>query len=71
MEKSKQNYFTKYFESNLKSLKNTWKEIKSIIPLKNSAFSSLNPLNFNNELTSDSLKISNYFSSIRKKLNQK
>ena len=37
MKKSKQNYFTKYFESNIKNLKNTWKGIKSIISLKNSA----------------------------------
>ena len=30
IKKSKQNYFTKYFESNIKNLKNTWKGIKSI-----------------------------------------
>ena len=37
MKKTKQNYFTKYLESNIKILKNTWKEIKCIISLKNSA----------------------------------
>ena len=54
MKKSKQNYFTKYFESNIKNLKSTWKGIKSIILLKNSASSSPNLLNLNNELISDS-----------------
>ena len=34
MKKSKQNYFAKYFESNIKNLKNEWKAIKSIISLK-------------------------------------
>ena len=68
MKKSKQKYFTKYFETNVKNLKNTWKGIKSIISLKNSTSSSPNVINFNNELTSDLLKIANvfnnYFSSI-------
>ena len=36
MKKSKQNYFTKFFENNLKNLTNTWKGIKSIIYLKSS-----------------------------------
>ena len=75
MKKSKQNYFTKYFESNIKNLKNTWKGIKSIISLKNSASSSPNLLNFNNELTSDPPKITyvfnNYFSSIGEKTQSK
>ena len=70
MKKSKQNYFTKYFESNIKNIKNTWKGIKIII-LKNSASSSPNLLNFNNELTSDPFRIANvfnnYFSSIGEK----
>ena len=68
MKKSKQKYFTKYFETNVKNLKNTWKGIKSIISLKNSTSSSPNVINFNNELTTDLLKIANvfnnYFSSI-------
>ena len=75
MEKSKQNYFTKYFESNIKKLKKTQKGIKRIIPLKDSASSSPNLLNFNNELTSDPLKIAivfnNYFSSIGEKAQSK
>ena len=75
MKKSKQNYFTKNFESNIKNLKRTWKGIKSIISLENSASSSPNPLNFNNELTSDPLKIANvfnnHFSSIGEKTQSK
>ena len=57
MKKSKENYFTKCFESNTKNLENTLKGIKSKISLKSSASSSPNPLNFNNELTSDPLTI--------------
>ena len=71
MKKSKQNYFTKYFETNIKNLKG----IKSIISLKNSASSSPNVIYFNNELTSDPLKIANvfnnYFSSIGEKTQSK
>ena len=73
MKKSKQNYFTKYFESNIKNLKNTGKGIESII-LKNSVSSSPNLLNFINELTSDPLKIAvfnYYFSSIGEKVQSK
>ena len=61
MKKSKQNYFTKYFESNIKNLKNIWKGIKSILSLKISASSLCNLLNFNNELVSDPIKIANVF----------
>ena len=61
MKKSNQSYFIKYFESNIKNLKNTWKGIKNIT--SNSASSSPNLLNFNNELTSDPLKIANVFNS--------
>ena len=71
MKKSKENYFTKYFETNIKNLKSTWKGIRSIISLKNSNSSSPNVINFNNELKSDPLKIANvfnnYFSSIGEK----
>ena len=75
MKKSKQNYFTKYFESNIKNLKTTWMGIKSIISLRNSASSSSKLLGFNNELTSDPLKIANvfnnYFSSVGEKTKSK
>ena len=75
MKKSKQNYFTKYFESNIKNLKKTWMGIKSIISLKNSTPSSPNLLNFKYELASDPLKIANVsiiiLVQLEKKLNQK
>ena len=75
MQKSKQNYFKKYFESNIKNLKNTWKGIKTTLSLKSSASSSPNVVNFNNELTSDSFKIANvfnnYFSSVGEKAQSK
>ena len=75
MKKSKQNYSTKYFETNIENLKNTWKGIKCIISLKHFASSSPNVMNFSNELTTDPLKIANvfnnYFSSIGEKLDQK
>ena len=35
MKRSKQNYYKKYFESNLNNSKNTWKGIKSIMTMKN------------------------------------
>ena len=69
MKKSKQNYFTECFESNIKNLKNTWKGIKSIISLKHSASSSLNLLNFNNKLLNDQLKV--IAVQLEKKTNQK
>ena len=69
MKKSKQNYFTECFESNIKNLKNTWKGIKSIISIKHSASSLLNVLNFNNKLISDQLKV--VAVQLEKKTNQK
>ena len=39
MKKSKQNYFTKFFENNLKNLENTWKGIKSRISMNKSSSS--------------------------------
>ena len=35
LKRNKQNYYKKYFESNLNNSKNTWKGIKSIITMKN------------------------------------
>ena len=71
MKKSKQNYFTKYFETNIKNLKNTWKGIKSIICLEISASRSTNAINFNNELTSDPLKIANVFNNYSSSVGEK
>ena len=39
MKKSKQAYYDRYFEKNWKSIKNTWKGIKSLISLKTVAAS--------------------------------
>ena len=49
MKQSKQNYFTKLFENNLRNLKNTWKGIKSIIYMKSSLSNSTTLLTFQNE----------------------
>ena len=38
MKKSKKAYYDKYFEKNWNNIKNTWKEIKSLISLKTVAF---------------------------------
>ena len=42
MKNSKRNYFTKFFENNLRNLKNTWKRIKSILFIK--SFTSNSPM---------------------------
>ena len=49
MKRIKQNYYSKYFESNLTKIKNKWKGINIIIPTRN--FSLITPtlLNFENE----------------------
>ena len=39
MKKSKQVYYDKYYERNWNNIKNTWKEIKSLVSLKTVAFS--------------------------------
>ena len=49
MKKSKQNYFIKVFEKNLKNLKNNWKGIKSIISMKSSFSNSPTLLTFQHE----------------------
>ena len=61
MKKSKQNYFTKFFENNLKNLKNTWKGIKSIISMKISFSNSPTLLTFQNENTDNPERIANIF----------
>ena len=49
MKKIKRNYFTKFFENNLKNLKNTWNSIKSIISMKRSFSNTPTLLTFQNE----------------------
>ena len=48
MKKSKQAYYDRYFEKNWKSIKNTWKGIKSFISLKTVASSIPTVLSFDN-----------------------
>ena len=76
MEKSKQNYFTKSFENNLKNLENTWKDIKSIIiPIKSSSSSSPTLLTYQNENIDNPERMANifnnYFSTIDEKTQAK
>ena len=75
MKKSKQNYFTKFFENNLKNLKNTWKSMKSIIYTKSSFSNTQTLLTFQNENIDNPEGIanifSNYFSTIGEKTKQK
>ena len=61
MEKSKQSYFTKFFQNNLKNLKNTWKGIKSIISLKNSSSNSPRLLAYQNGNIDNPERIANAF----------
>ena len=75
MKKSKQNYFTKFFENNLNNLKNTWKGIKSIISMKSSFSNSPTLLTFQNENIDNPERIANifndYFSTICEKTQAK
>ena len=54
MKKSKQNYFTKFFKSNLKSLKNTRKYIKGIFFIRRSSSNFPALLTLQNEKTDNS-----------------
>ena len=49
MKRSKQNFFTKYYENNLTYIKNTWNYIKSIITMRSSSWITLTLLTFQNE----------------------
>ena len=71
MKNSKQNYFTKFFENNLRNLKNTWKGIKSIISIKSSSML----LTYQNDNTDNPERIANivyhYFSTTGEKIQAK
>ena len=75
MKRSKQNYYNKYFKSNITTIKNTWKGIKSIISMRRS--SSITPalLTFQYETIDNPKRIANifnnYFSTIGKKIQAK
>ena len=73
MKQSKQNYYIKYFENNWNNIKNTWKEIKTIISIKNITAKVPHSIEFNNKTITDPTAMSNvfnnYFTSIAKKTN--
>ena len=69
MKKSKQAYYDKYFEKNWNNIKNTWKEIKSLISLKTLAFNIPTVLSLDNGDTGTNpydiaSTFNNYFGSI-------
>ena len=51
MKKSKQAYCNKFFEKNWNNIKNTWKEVKSLISLKTVASSAPTVLPLDNSVT--------------------
>ena len=69
------NYFTKFFENNLKNLKNTWRGIKRIISKKSPFSNCLTLLTFQNENIDNPERIANifnnYFSTIGEKIQAK
>ena len=73
MKQSKQIYYTKYFENNWNNIKNTWKGIKTIIPIKNITTTVPHSIEFTNKTVTDPTGMSNdfnnYFTSIAKKTN--
>ena len=73
MKQSKKNYYAEYFENNWNNIKNTWKEIKTIISIENITTTVLHSIEFNNKTitvpTAMSNVFNNYFTSIAKKTN--
>ena len=61
MKRSKQNYYKKYFESNLNNSKNTWKGIKSIITMKNVISTVPRTLSHGVNTTTNPCEIANVF----------
>ena len=57
MKRSKQNFFTKYYENNLTYIKNTWNYIKSIITMRSSSWITLTLLTFQNEAIDNPKKL--------------
>ena len=68
MKRSKQNCFSRYFETNLTNIKNNWKGIKSIISMRSSSTNNLTLLTLQNETIDNSKRtaniFNNYFSTI-------
>ena len=61
VKRSKENYYSKYFEINLTNINNTWKGIKSIISVKSSSLVTPTLLTFRNETIHDPQRIANSF----------
>ena len=61
MKRSKQNYYSKYFESNLTNIKNTWKSIKSLISMRCSSLITPTLLTFQNETIDNPKRVANIF----------
>ena len=61
LKRSKQSYFSKLFECNWNNIKNTWKEIKSLISLKDISTSVPRTLNHNNKTVTNPFEIANIF----------
>ena len=71
MKQNTQIYYTKYFENIWNNIKKTWKEIKTIISIKNIITTVPHSIEFNNRTITDPTAMSNvfnnYFTSIAKK----
>ena len=61
LKRSKQSYSSKLFESNWNNIKNIWKEIKSLIALKDISTSVPRTLNHNNKTVTNPVEIANAF----------
>ena len=61
MKKSKQIYCTKYFENNSNNIKNTWKEMRTIISIKNITSTVPCSIDFNNRTITYPTAMSNVF----------
>ena len=62
--KSKMSYYDNLFKNNLNDGKNTWKGIRNILWLNQSATSAPNTLSENDESISDPIKIANIFNNL-------
>ena len=75
MKKCKQNFFTKFFENNLKNLKNTWSGIKNVRLMKRCSPYSTALVAYQSETIENPERISNifnnYVSAIREKTQEK
>ena len=61
MKSTKQNYYTKYIESNKSNIKNTWKNINSIFSKRSSSLINSTLLTFQNRTTDNPKRIANIY----------